>query len=96
MEIENLIFIDDTPNFPVPRFKAMLELLKQYDFRWYSFIRAQYIDDGISRMMKESGCDGVYLGIESADNQILKYMKKAAKGEVYMRGVECLKKYGLC
>ena len=95
MDIENLIFIDDTPNFPVPRFKAMLKLLKQYDFRWYSFIRAQYIDDGIARMMKESGCDGVYLGIESADNQILKYMKKAANNEIYMRGVENLKKYDI-
>jgi len=95
MDIENLIFIDDTPNFPVPRFKAMLELLKKYDFRWYSFIRAQYIDDGIARMMKESGCDGVYLGIESADNQILKYMKKAANTKIYMKGVEYLKRYDI-
>jgi len=95
MDIENLIFIDDTPNFPIPRFKAMLELLKQYDFRWYSFIRAQYIDDKIAQMMKESGCDGVYLGIESADNQILKYMKKAANTEIYMKGVEYLKKYDI-
>jgi len=95
MDIENLIFIDDTPNFPVSRFKSMLELLKQYDFRWYSFIRAQYIDDGIARMMKESGCDGVYLGIESADNQILKYMKKAANTNIYMKGVELLKKYDI-
>ena len=95
MDIENLIFIDDTPNFPVPRFKAMLGLLKQYDFRWYSFIRVQYIDDDIARVMKESGCDGVFLGIESADNQILKYMKKAANNEIYMRGIEILKKYDI-
>tara|TARA_Y100000741_G_scaffold365045_1_gene358645 strand:+ start:292 stop:1929 length:1638 start_codon:yes stop_codon:yes gene_type:complete len=93
--IENLIFIDDTPNFPVPRFKAMLNLLKEYDFRWYSFIRAQYIDDEIARMMKESGCDGVYLGIESSNNQILRYMKKAAKRDDYLRGVEYLKRNGI-
>jgi len=95
MDIENLIFIDDTPNFPVTRFKAMLSLLKQYNFKWYSFIRAQYIDNEIARMMKESGCDGVYLGIESADNQILKYMKKAANTKIYMQGVEYLKRYDI-
>jgi anaerobic magnesium-protoporphyrin IX monomethyl ester cyclase len=95
MKIDNLIFIDDTPNFPVQRFKAMLKLLQQYDFRWFAFIRAQYIDDEIARMMKESGCDGVYLGIESADNQILKYMKKAANNKIYMQGVEYLKRYDI-
>ena len=67
----------------------------QYDFRWYSFIRCQYINDDIARMMKESGCDGVYLGIESANDQILKYMKKAATGKKYMQGVEYLKRYDI-
>jgi len=95
LNIENLIFIDDTPNFPADRFVSMLKLLMQYDFRWYSFIRCQYITDDIARMMKQSGCDGVYLGIESADDQILKYMKKAAKGKLYMKGVEYLTKYGI-
>ena len=32
MKIENLIFIDDTPNFPTNRFIAMLKLLKEYIF----------------------------------------------------------------
>ena len=95
MDIENLIFIDDTPNFPTSRFIAMLKLIMQYDFRWYSFIRCQYINDDIARMMKESGCDGVYLGIESADDQILKNMKKAATGKKYMQGVEYLKRYDI-
>ena len=99
MYLKNLseapIFIDDTPNFPAPRFIAMLKILMQYDFRWYSFIRCQYINDDIARMMKESGCDGVYLGIESANDQILKYMKKAATGKKYMQGVEYLKKYDI-
>jgi anaerobic magnesium-protoporphyrin IX monomethyl ester cyclase len=95
MNIENLIFIDDTPNFPTQRFISMLKLLMQYNFRWYSFIRCQYIDDDIARMMKESGCDGVYLGIESADDQILKNMKKAGTGKLYMQGVEYLKRYNI-
>jgi anaerobic magnesium-protoporphyrin IX monomethyl ester cyclase len=95
MDIDNLIFIDDTPNFPTPRFIAMLKLLMQYDFRWYSFIRCQYIDDNIARMMKQSGCDGVYLGIESADDQILKNMNKAGTCKLFLKGVEHLKRYNI-
>ncbi len=93
--IENLIFIDDTPNFPIPRFEAMLNILKRYNFRWYSFIRAQYINDKIAALMKSSGCDAVYLGIESSNNQILKNMKKAANRDDYIKGVEYLKKYNI-
>ena len=95
MDIEYLIFIDDTPNFPTPRFIAMLKLLMQYDFKWYSFIRIQYINDDIARMMKESGCDGVYLGIESTNKQVLRNMKKAATRSKYMEGIEYLKKYNI-
>lgn len=93
--VEALIFIDDTFNLPVKRFKEILRILKDYRFRWYSFFRAQYCDEETATLMKESGCDGVYLGIESANDGVLKNMDKKSNVEQYRRGTRMLKDVGI-
>jgi anaerobic magnesium-protoporphyrin IX monomethyl ester cyclase len=93
--VEALIFIDDTFNLPVKRFKEILHILKEYKFRWYSFFRAQYCDEETARLMKESGCDGVYLGIESANDEVLRNMDKKSNVEQYRRGTKLLKDVGI-
>ncbi|OUR98839.1 hypothetical protein A9Q84_05345 [Halobacteriovorax marinus] len=93
--IKNLIFIDDTPNIPPARFKKALRMISKYNFRWYSFLRVQYVDDELVRLMKESGCDAVYLGIESANDEVLKNMNKAAKAKDYSKGIALLNKYNI-
>jgi len=93
--VDALIFIDDTFNLPVKRFKEILHILKEYKFRWYSFFRAQYCDEETARLMKESGCDGVYLGIESANDEVLKNMDKKSNVEQYRRGTRMLKDVGI-
>ena len=45
--------------------------------------------------MMESGCRGVFLGIESGDANILKLMNKAANPERYQYGIEKLKERGI-
>jgi len=93
--VDRIIFIDDTFNVPPHRFKAMLKLLCEYKFEWFSFLRVQYIDDEVTRLMKESGCRGVYLGIESASNQVLLNMNKKAEADDYARGINLLNKYDI-
>lgn len=93
--ISSLIFIDDTLNVPVSRFKKILDIMQGFDFTWYSFLRAQFVDDNIVRQMKDSGCDGVYLGIESANDTILRNMNKNVSVEEYRRGIALLKKHGI-
>jgi radical SAM superfamily enzyme YgiQ (UPF0313 family) len=39
-------------------------------------------------LKKESGCGGVFLGIESGDANVLKNMNKKAKIEHYRRGLK--------
>jgi len=85
--VEALIFIDDTFNLPVKRFKEILHILKEYKFRWYSFFRAQYCDEETAQLMKESGCDGVYLGIESSNETILKNMDKKTTSRQNREGI---------
>ena len=93
--IKNIIFIDDTLNVPVTRFKSLCKIFAKKDFEWFSFLRVQFVTDEIAKLMKESGCRGVYLGIESANDQVLKNMNKKATKKQFKRGIEFLKKYDI-
>lgn len=93
-ELSALFFVDDTFNVPKDRFEEILDLMleMEYSIPWYSFIRAQYITEEIVEKMKRTGCAGVYLGVESGSDEILKKMKKGAIIDFYKRGIAWLKK----
>jgi len=95
--VRNVVFIDDTFNVPLPRFKEICRLLirKKYDFNWFSYFRCSNSDEEAVDLMAESGCKGVFLGIESGSPTILQNMAKAAKIEQYTRGIERLKRNGV-
>lgn len=87
-----LLFIDDTFNVPVNRFKDICRLMirKQYGFRWFSYFRCANADAECFDLMAESGCAGVFLGIESGDDSILKSMNKVASAAKYREGIRQL------
>lgn len=92
--VKNINFIDDTFNIPLPRFKDLCRMMirNKFDFNWYSMYRCSNSDDEAFELLAESGCKGVFLGIESGSNTILKNMNKAAKKERYMDGIRKLHK----
>jgi radical SAM PhpK family P-methyltransferase len=91
--VKSAQFIDDTFNVPVKRFKEILRMLirNKFGFKWYSHFRCQFADREMIELMKESGCEGVFLGIESGNNQVLKNMNKAANIQQYLNGIQLLK-----
>jgi anaerobic magnesium-protoporphyrin IX monomethyl ester cyclase len=93
--VKSVHFVDDTFNIPKERFKSLLRSMieREYNFKWHSYYRCQFSDDETMQLMKESGCEGVFLGIESGSNKILKNMDKAATAEQYTKGIGFLKKY---
>jgi radical SAM PhpK family P-methyltransferase len=93
--VKYILFVDDTFNVPKKRFRDALTILKKYKFRWYAFIRCQYLDEQVVSDMEKSGCGGVYLGIESSNKDILKAMHKEATPDDYRRGVALMKKYNI-
>lgn len=97
MGTEYLIFIDDTFNVPLPRFKKLLRMMvdNQFNFKWVSFFRCANADEEAYDLLKASGCIGVFLGIESGDQTILNHMNKAAKVDRYRWGVQMLKDRGI-
>jgi p-methyltransferase len=97
MGVENIVFIDDTFNVPLQRFKDICKMMikNKFRFNWFSFFRCSNSDDQAFDLMMESGCTGVFLGIESGDARVLRLMNKAASPEKYQYGIEKLKERGI-
>ena len=93
--IKSLVFTDDTFNVPMPRFKELCRVLKDFDVNWYSYFRSQFADDETVDLMVEAGCKGVFLGYESIDDKVLKNMRKAVNRKAYERGTAYLRDAGL-
>jgi anaerobic magnesium-protoporphyrin IX monomethyl ester cyclase len=95
--LNSIHFIDDSFNVPPKRFKEILRMMvsNQFRFKWHSYFRCQFADRETVELMRESGCEGVFLGLESGNDQILKNMNKCSTRENYQRGIELLKEYGI-
>jgi radical SAM PhpK family P-methyltransferase len=91
--VRNVVFIDDTFNVPLPRFKDMCRMMidKNFGFNWFSYFRCSNSDEEAIDLMAKSGCKGVFLGIESGSPAILKNMNKAASIERYAEGIRMLR-----
>jgi radical SAM PhpK family P-methyltransferase len=95
--LKGINIVDDTFNVPAERFKEILRMMirNKYSFKWNSYYRCQFADRETVELMKESGCMGVFLGIESGSNKVLGNMNKKATREEYLKGVDLLKEYGI-
>jgi radical SAM PhpK family P-methyltransferase len=92
-QIKNVVFIDDTFNVPLGRFKDICRLIidRGYNFNWFSYFRCSNSDAEAVELMAKSGCKGVFLGIESGSPRILENMNKAATIEKYSDGIRLLR-----
>jgi p-methyltransferase len=95
--VETIIFVDDTFNVPKDRFETLIDRMLEKDLglTWYSFLRCQYIDELLVEKMARSGCAGVFLGVESGSDAMLKRMKKGAIIRFYEKGVKWLRAQGI-
>ncbi|RCX18358.1 radical SAM PhpK family P-methyltransferase [Anaerobacterium chartisolvens] len=95
--VKTVNFVDGTFNYPHDHFKDFLKMMtrKKYSFKWNSYLRCQFMDEETVKMMEESGCEGVYLGIESANQKVLNNMRKGVSLDQYKKGVSLLKKTGI-
>lgn len=95
--VRNLVFIDDTFNIPQNRFKALCRMMirRRFGFQWFSYFRAANADREAIDLAADSGCKGVFLGIESGDQDMLIRMNKAAKVEKYVTGIQRLNRLGV-
>ena len=90
---KQVVFTDDTFNVPPERFGALVDAMiaEKLDLQWYSFLRCQYLTEDLTSRMRDAGCQGVFLGIESGADSVLKMMKKGAVSRFYRDGIRWMK-----
>lgn len=95
--VRQLLFIDDTFNIPLDRFKDLCRMLikNKYNFNWFSYFRCANADEEAYDLAAEAGCTGVFLGIESGSHPVLKAMNKGADPEKYRHGIKSLNDRGI-
>ena len=96
-EVKEVFLEDDT--FTI-RKKRVLEFCKGYmerglDISWSCNARADTLDQETMKMMKKANCRFLIVGFESADNEILKNIKKGFTVEQAREFAKNVKKAGL-
>jgi len=72
--------------------KPFLEAIKKSDIRWRGQTRANGVNLDMVKLAKESGCDSLALGIESADQKVLGVINKKLDLEKAKKFIQLLNK----
>ncbi|MDE6010388.1 MAG: B12-binding domain-containing radical SAM protein [Muribaculaceae bacterium] len=86
-------FMDDNFIWNEERTAEICRIMRKHGLVWGCQARVDAITEPIAKLLGESGCRYVDLGIESFDPGILEYIKKGITPEDIYRSVELLKKY---
>lgn len=71
------------------------ERIKKYQISWSCCLRVSNVDKDLLRHMRDSGCDLICYGLESADNAVLKSMRKGIKVEQIKRALDLTYEVGI-
>ncbi len=95
--VKYVLFADDTINLPVHRYKAMLRMMikNHFSFEWFAYCRLKELDEEAIQLMKQANCAGVFIGIESANDNMLKHMNKVATVADFKDKLALLDKYDI-
>ncbi|MFH2138498.1 MAG: cobalamin-dependent protein [Candidatus Omnitrophota bacterium] len=76
-------FVDDMITLKKDRVLELCSLLKESDveYKWMANARVNTIDEEMLRVMKQSGCIRIDVGVESGDAQVRKQLKKGITDE---------------
>lgn len=91
--VNKMTFYDDT--FLAGKkdmMKNILPLLKEMDFKWIANVRINTFNDELLRQFKESGCVYLFFGVESPDDDVLKYIRKGQNRRMIDEGIETVSK----
>lgn len=74
--IQYLFLEDELFTYNNERVIEFCKRIKKYNIKWWAQLRVDSVDNNIIDLMKGAGCDNFALGLESADNSVLKSMGK--------------------
>jgi anaerobic magnesium-protoporphyrin IX monomethyl ester cyclase len=98
--VKTIYFEDDNLTFDIERFEAICDKIIEegIKFQWETpnGVRADYLTLDLLKKMKKSGCQSVFVGIESGDQYVLdNIIGKSLKLKNVIKFAEMCKKIGL-
>ncbi|MBI2850773.1 MAG: B12-binding domain-containing radical SAM protein [Chloroflexi bacterium] len=90
-------FADDVFTLRKDRLLGIIDEIKSRGlrFEWECLSRVDSMDPETARLMRDAGCDRVFFGIESANESVLKIMRKNITVEKARRAVEIARRAGI-
>lgn len=94
---KTFFFNDNSFNVNLKRVESFCNTIldRKLKFLWTTPVRVDVITKEIAELMKKSGCYNVGVGIESANNSILKSMQKKNTIEAIQNGIRIFKEAGI-
>jgi len=93
---KEIVMFDETFTINEKRVLKICELIKErkLKFRWSIRTRVDTVTDRMMAALKEAGCYGLHMGVESGDPHILKVMRKGITLDQVRWAFKTARKYG--
>lgn len=95
--IELICFMDDTFTVDQERVKRICNLILERNIKidWFCFARVDTVSRELLELMKKAGCYALLYGIESANKEVLKDLKKGITPDQARRALKISNELGL-
>ncbi len=97
-KIKNFGIMDDTFTVLKERTRKFCTYLKKYGNNRFGYAiksRVDLLNEETLSYLKETHCDAIHIGVESADNNVLKIMQKGTSLEKSLEVIEKIASYGI-
>lgn len=95
--IREIIFYDDTFTVDRERIVGLCDLLvkENLDLLWECRTRVNLVDEELLALMKKAGCYRIRFGVESGNDEVLKFIRKGITKQQVRNAFAWTKKYGM-
>ena len=92
---KSIAFIDDNFIWNTNRLQGIINSLNKFGFHWGCQTRADTITQQIAGILANSNCDYIDLGVESFNNEILKFIHKGMTEEQIINSISILNQHNI-
>lgn len=94
-KINFIEFVDDTFTISKKRSARIADLIRKLDLTWAFGSRVDTISEGLLRAFRRAGAVMFYMGIESASERVLRFLKKGISLDQVRAAIRAAKKVGI-
>lgn len=96
-KVKKIFILDDTFTVNKKRTIKLLSLIKDNNIKieWACLTRADLLDSDLLKLMKETGCSTISLGVESANQDTLDNLNKDIKLETIEHTINLIKEFNI-